>query len=125
MAKTTEIKSVPASSEEEPTVDTDIRTYEIRMQGDRFRIDIPANFKVTFGSLTPGSKYGGAMALRVYESETKQRAVFTDVVSFRDLSIPVRKYVKNTKSRAESERDSKGHRGSHEVEFNDEWVEQE
>ena len=123
MVKDVEIHSV---SDEAPTVDSDVRTYEIKTQSDRFRIDIPANFKVTFGSLSPGSKYGGgAMALRVYESDTKQRAVFTDVISFRDLSIPVRKYVKATKSKAESERDAKGHRGSHEVEFNDEWVTQE
>ena len=129
MAKTTEIKAVVADTpkaEDVENVDTDTRTYEIKTQGDRFRIDIPANFKVTFGSLSPGSKYGGGgMALRVYESDTKQRAVFTDVISFRDLSIPVRKYVKNTKSKAESERDAKGVRGSHEVEYNDEWVVQE
>ncbi len=29
------------------------------------------------------------LALRFYESETKQRAIFTDVVSFRDTSIKI------------------------------------
>lgn len=109
-----------------PTDDPDIRTYEIKQGSDRFRIDIPANFKVTFGPLTPGSKFGGGQyALRVYESETKQRAVFVDVSSFRDLSIPYRRFVKNTKAHAESESSSKGRSASSEVQFSDEWVEVE
>lgn len=61
------------------------------------KIIIPENWKVTFGPLVPGSKGGynghSGLALRIYESPTKQRAVFTDVVSFRDLSIPVEEEV--------------------------------
>lgn len=108
------------------TTDNDVRTYEIKQSGERFRIDIPANFKVTFGPLTPGSKFGGgAYALRVYESDTKQRAVFVGVDSFRDLSIPYRRYVKNTKSNSQSEHTSKKDSASSEVVRSDEWVEVE
>lgn len=104
------------------TTDGDVRTYEIKQGSERFRIDIPANFKVTFGPLTPGSKFGSAYALRVYESDTKQRAVFVDVTSFRDLSIPYRKYVKNTKSASQSEHTDKRDSHSSETQRSDEWV---
>lgn len=106
----------------EDTVDTSDRTYEIKQGNERFRIIIPANWKVTFGPLTPGSKYGGSYALRVYESETKQRAVFVDVTSFRDLSIPYMKYVKNSRSTTESQSGSGGNLASSQTEFSDEWV---
>ena len=61
------------------------------------RITIPADWKVTFGPAARGENAGTRagthlkmpMALRFYESETKQRAIFTDVVSFRDASIKI------------------------------------
>lgn len=57
-------------------------------------IKIPASWKITFGELHPGSKYeSGATALLIYESETKQRAVYTRVQSFRDLSIETKRLV--------------------------------
>lgn len=104
------------------TTDTDVRTYEIKQGSERFRIDIPANFKVTFGPLTPGSKFGSAYALRVYESDTKQRAVFVDVTSFRDLSIPYRKYVKNTRNDSHSEHTDKKDQASSVTVRSDEWI---
>lgn len=118
-----EVSAATTEVPEDSTTDSEIRTYEIKQGNERFRIDVPANWKVTFGPLSPGSKFGGGgYALRLYESETKQRAVFVDVSSFRDLSIPYRKYVKNVKSRAEHESNSKGHSSSQQAEFADEWV---
>lgn len=70
-------------------------TYEIITNDGRYRITIPTSYKVTFGPVAVGGKLrnggwgepGGSMALRIYESDIKQRAVFTGVKSFRDMSI--------------------------------------
>ena len=72
-------------------------TYEIVTNDGKYRITIPTTFKVTFGPVAVGGKLrgggygepGGSMALRIYESDTKQRAVFVGVKSFRDISIPL------------------------------------
>lgn len=72
-------------------------TYEIDTNEGRYRVTVPASYKVTFGPVAVGGKLrgggygepGGSMALRIYESDTKQRAVFVGVRSFRDLSIPL------------------------------------
>jgi len=61
------------------------------------RITVPADWKVTFGPASRGENAGNRagqhlkmpLALRFYESETKQRAIFTDVISFRDASIKI------------------------------------
>lgn len=61
------------------------------------RITVPADWKVTFGPAARGENAGNRsgqnlkmpMALRFYQSENKQRAIFTDVVSFRDASIKI------------------------------------
>lgn len=71
------------------------RQYLIKSSGETRIITIPESWKVTYGPVSPGSKYGDGNVLRVYESKEKQRAIFTNVVSFRDLSIPVRKLVKD------------------------------
>lgn len=63
------------------------RTLEITRPAGDIRITIPADWKITFGPVAPGSKVGGAMALRLWESETKQRACYVNVESFRDVSI--------------------------------------
>ena len=39
------------------------------------------------------------MALRFYESDTKQRAIFTDVVSFRDTSIAIEEERQNVQEK--------------------------
>lgn len=68
----------------------DLRTYEIEAAGETYRIEIPATFKVTYGTLHPGTRPGAeGLVLRIYESDTKQRAIFRDVRSFRDLSLSV------------------------------------
>lgn len=79
-------------SETTPTR-TPTRTYLVEQRGNvQRRVTVPEDWKVTFGPLAPGSKHMNGqekLCLRMYETKEKQRAVFTDVVSFRDLSIPV------------------------------------
>lgn len=73
--------------------ETGTRTYEIVTTRGKQRITVPDTYKVTFGAVVPGAKGGGGSyggwGLRIWESQDKQRAVFSDVISFRDLSIPV------------------------------------
>lgn len=78
--------------------DNDTRTIQItKSNGDEIQVDIPASWKITFGPAVTGNGKTLAdgrrvmpMALRLYETDTQQRAIFTDVISFRDLSIPMR-----------------------------------
>lgn len=72
------------------------KTYLIEFEnGRRQKITVPESWKVTFGPAARGAngdkKLGRTMplALRFYESDTKQRAIFTDVISFRDTSIKI------------------------------------
>jgi hypothetical protein len=60
------------------------------------KVTVPSDWKVTFGPLVVGGnrnrgdrQFKIPVALRFYENEKQQRAVFLDVISFRDLSIPV------------------------------------
>lgn len=73
-------------------------TYIIsHKNGTKRKITVPSDWKVTFGPAVKGTRRGNSpgsnlqmpMALRFYESETKQRAIFTDVVDFRDASIKI------------------------------------
>jgi hypothetical protein len=72
-----------------------VRTYEITTNLGKMRVGIPEGHRITFGPVSPGSKYGGAgeMCLRVYEDATHQRMLITNVTSFRDLSLPVMRAV--------------------------------
>lgn len=73
--------------------DVPMKTYFVeRSNGRDQRVSVPSAWKVTFGPLTPGSKdhaSNGKPCLRFYESNTQQRMVITDVVSFRDTWIKV------------------------------------
>lgn len=70
-------------------------TYFVRRANNKEQyITVPAAWKVTFGPLAPGSKtfhdYAAkGWTLRFYEAKDKQRAVFTDVFEFRDMSIQI------------------------------------
>lgn len=74
-----------------------MKTYLIEFENKRRqRITVPETWKVTFGPAvagsnkpTPGYNHKMPMALRFYETANQQRAIFTDVVAFRDLSIQV------------------------------------
>jgi len=68
----------------------DERTLLIETVREKFKVTIPADWKVTFGKqLGAVRDYDGGRELRIYEADTKQRACFTGVQSFRDLSIPL------------------------------------
>lgn len=73
----------------------EMKTYLIKFEnGTEQKITVPEAWKVTFGPATKGERGGRPnlkmpMALRFYESDTKQRAIFTDVVNFRDTSIKI------------------------------------
>lgn len=74
--------------------------------GTQKKITIPREWKVTFGPLVPGSKdasvnSGGATALRLWsgsKGSEVQHAVFTNVESFRDMSIRVMEQVTKTQT---------------------------
>lgn len=83
------------------TDEVEMRTLEIATNEQVFRITIPATWKTTFGAIVPGAKastgYQGGWGLRIWEAQDKQRAVFTNVIAFKDVAIPmqikaVRKY---------------------------------
>lgn len=75
------------------TSSSDTRTLLVeKSNGDQFKIEIPADFKVTFGS-TGGNRGFGDKELRIYEAESKQRACFVGVASFRDLGLPLTRLV--------------------------------
>lgn len=71
--------------------------YEIVTNKEKLRISIPANYKITYGKLHgSGSAPGGMQnsnVLRIYEAENKQRAIFHDVISFRDIGLPLTRFV--------------------------------
>lgn len=77
----------------------DTKRYAIeKTDGECLRITVPSNWKVTFGPLIGGgkNKFGDdkpCPALRFYEDEKHQRAIFTQVRSFIDMSIPVEKWT--------------------------------
>lgn len=74
----------------------EMKTYIVKHEdGTERKITVPESWKVTFGPAVKGNhgnkyeKFKMPMCLRFYESDTKQRAIFTDVVSFRDSSISI------------------------------------
>ena len=83
------------------------KTYLIEFEnGKRQKITVPDDWKVTFGPAARGINKGSGvsrhqmpLALRFYESATKQRAIFTDVVSFRDVSIKIEEERVNTQTK--------------------------
>lgn len=64
-----------------------LKSYEILFKNGKTKIiDIDEEWKITFGPMVPGSK-SAELCLRIYESKEKQRALFRDVIEFRDMSI--------------------------------------
>lgn len=72
------------------------RTYEVVTTDGTFRIDVPANAKITYGPVIGvGGKAafdgrGDGNSLRIWEGEKIQRALFLGVKSFRDCSMPMK-----------------------------------
>jgi hypothetical protein len=81
---------------------TDMTTYLLLMNdGTRQKITCPTEWTVTFGPLMPGSQnkdYNShkSIALRVRDGQ-RQKAVFTNVESFRDMSMAIEAEVSKTK----------------------------
>lgn len=102
-----------------------LKTYLLDTGREQMQIDIPDDWKVTYGPVTPGAKsYGGAeYALRIYETESKQRAIFTNVKSFRDLSIPVRRLVTSVEGSRSWSEDENRTLDNVEINRSSEWVE--
>ena len=95
-------------------------------------IEIPKNWKVTFGKLHASGGDAGRypdtqspLCLRIYENEKQQRAIFTDVTHFRDLSIPVKiKMIEIDKKTGQTIK--KGEfKSFEEVNTNEEWQDEE
>lgn len=65
--------------------------YLIEDDKGEFTLDVPSTWKVTYGKLHAGARmeYGreNGNVLRLYETKEKQRAVFLNVVRFRDMSL--------------------------------------
>ena len=80
-------------------------TYLLEFKnGERQKITVASSWKVTFGPAVAGVNKGRSdlqmpMALRFYEAENKQRAIFTDVVSFRDVAIVIEEERVNTQEK--------------------------
>ena len=79
--------------------------YLVLQQGGEFVIELPADYKLTFGAVNPAGQMSGRdlHCLRVYDGANTRsahlRAVYCDVRGFRDLSIPLaRKVQKETGS---------------------------
>lgn len=72
------------------------KTYICTLRnGELRKVTVPATWKTTFGPTAPFSgkntDYNHGLALRFYEGSSKDnlRAVFTDVVAFRDADLEV------------------------------------
>lgn len=95
------------------------RTYLMRLKnGNLRRVTVPADWKVTFGPIIVqkkggprhyGNEEGWGWGVRFYEG-TIQRAVFTDVESFRDESIKLQERVTKTQRRIVHKRTKDGMR---------------
>jgi hypothetical protein len=93
------------------SVSPETRTLLIERHGQRQRITIPSDWRVTFAVGGGASKYGNGTPerdLRIYEAGEHCRAVFTGVSSFRDISIPVETLIKSKTGEESWEDDGQG-----------------
>lgn len=75
----------------------EMKTYEIDAgpRGGTFRVTFPATWKVTYGPVIGANgkavgAYGETgMCLRIWETDKLQRGLWTGVVAFRDVSLPM------------------------------------
>lgn len=75
-------------------------TYLLMMKdGTKQKVTVPSHWKVTFGNLTPGNNGHNAspVSIRFYDG-VHQKAVFTNLESFRDLSIGIEEEVVKTQA---------------------------
>lgn len=91
------------------------KTYILELKnGDTRKITVPAHYKLTFGNVIPyeknGARQGEArIALRLYDgSKENLRAVYTDVVSFRDAAIATLEKRTQVQRKASQKQTDKG-----------------
>jgi hypothetical protein len=104
--------------------------YLIERGTEKLKITVPSSWKVTFGPIVPGKSdnrrgYGAYEApncLRFYESNDKQRAIFTGVTGFRDLSIKVEKMIVEIAKVSESKKTNNKENSSASVEYDEKWI---
>lgn len=104
------------------------RKYLIIEARGEFVIELPADYKLTFGAVNPGGQMNGRdlHCLRIYDGKSTKtahlRAVFCDVRGFRDLGIPLaRKVQKETGSASWTMDSSGGFERSEKREIEAEW----
>lgn len=95
-----------------PSNTEEMRTLLVEeANGKKFKITIPSDYKVTFGTAggnrAAGGSWGGNQ-LRIYEAESKQRACFVGVQSFRDLSLDLVRLVVSEDGSASWSNDGEG-----------------
>lgn len=77
-----------------------------RTEGVKIIEGIPANAKITFGAVQPGSKGydNSGNCLRIYTTTNNQLAVFVGVTEFRDMALTVksRRVVEKQKRKSDS-----------------------
>lgn len=100
-----------------PKSDKKIQLYlQMDGEGDKI-IEVPANWKITFGYVNPAKskdayRSNEGHCLRLYDG-TKLRAAIGNVTGFRDLSIPVARKVEREVGASSWENDSDGNVDSH------------
>lgn len=101
------------------------RVYRIEfINGSVKLVKIPDDWKITFSAFQPGSKdrfANGSPTLRMYETESKQRAVFRDVLNFMDMSIEVLEQVIDIESNSSVKHDDGFKRIESGTEFTGSW----
>lgn len=86
----------------------------IQQQGGDFIIEIPPEWKLTFGAVNPGSQMGARdlHCVRVWDGPNAKtarlKAVYCDCRGFRDLSIPLARKVSKETGSASWVKDSMG-----------------
>ena len=117
------------TTKKKPTAST--TTYLIERGKEQLRVTVPSDWKVTCGPIVPtrsqnrNNSYGGYDAphcIRFYEANDKQRAIFTGVTAFRDLSIPVEKMVQRVESGTYSKKTEKGELAESATAVEDAWI---
>ena len=89
--------------------EVELKKYIVKCSDGDFIIEVPSTYKLTFSAVNPTSpqNYRDGFCLRVWEGE-KLRAVFNNVLRFRDMAIPYAKKVSKETGAASWERDSQG-----------------
>lgn len=107
-----------------------VRTLLVRDGDGEFKVDLPAEAKLTFGPAVPYARKPGyapenqgGYALRVYVgSKENLVAVFNGVQWFREIGIPVSRLVIREAGKSVWKSDDKGYEVQHDVKRDAQWV---